>query len=144
MLRDEFRHHRRYFGFVRVSGDYIGGGDVADGFLRICLRVAAAEHGYSVGVQRFAVGNGLTRLFYADAGDGAGIDYIHVGVGVFLRRGVPCGKECGVYRGALAGVHLTAQGDYTECHGYLFSHGLPIISTGVVRFRNFSQNQNFI
>ena len=111
---------------------------------RICLRVAAAEHGYSVGVQRFAVGNGLARLFYADTGDGAGIDYIHVGVGVFLRRGVPCGKECGVYRGALAGVHLTAQGDYTECHGYLFSHGLPIISTGVVRFRNFSQNQNFI
>lgn len=63
MLRDEFRHHRRYFGFVRVSGDYVGGGDVADGFLRICLRVAAAKHGYSVGVQRFAVGNGLTRLF---------------------------------------------------------------------------------
>lgn len=87
MLRDEFRHHRRYFGFVRVSGDYVGGGDVADGFLRICLRVAAAEHGYSVGVQRFAVGNGLTRLFYADAGDGAGIDYIHVGGGVLLRPG---------------------------------------------------------
>ena len=118
-LREKLRHQLRQPGFIGVARYDIGGA-VPVGFVGIRLGIAAAEDCHAVRIKAAAVGYRLARLFYAHARHRAGVYDTDVRRLPLRRRIIPGSQESVVYRCALAGVHLAAESQYTESHGFLF------------------------